>query len=195
MISAWIQIHPGFLLQGPPHKCALFFVDNSGVDIILGVIPFVRELLSRGTEVRNCNDSSNTAMYSIKCESNSSVRLPLGCAGQQLGSGFKRRNKWWTADTDGKNRRYGSSDSVSVWKQTGPTDERNNLFINILWFCMSDFMISHLKSFWKQKKIFSELWSVCCVGLVWGRTGWRWSRVAPVHPAWIWGWLFGIPHF
>uniref|UniRef100_A0A671U4A3 4'-phosphopantetheine phosphatase n=1 Tax=Sparus aurata TaxID=8175 RepID=A0A671U4A3_SPAAU len=38
-------------LRGPPHKCALFFVDNSGVDIILGVIPFVRELLSRGTEV------------------------------------------------------------------------------------------------------------------------------------------------
>lgn len=49
-------IHPGFLLQGPPHKCALFFVDNSGVDIILGVIPFVRELLSRGTEVRNRNN-------------------------------------------------------------------------------------------------------------------------------------------
>lgn len=43
----------GLLLQGPPHKCALFFVDNSGVDIILGVMPFVRELLSRGTEVRN----------------------------------------------------------------------------------------------------------------------------------------------
>uniref|UniRef100_A0A8C7Z177 4'-phosphopantetheine phosphatase n=1 Tax=Oryzias sinensis TaxID=183150 RepID=A0A8C7Z177_9TELE len=38
-------------LKGPPHKCALFFVDNSGVDIILGVMPFVRELLSRGTEV------------------------------------------------------------------------------------------------------------------------------------------------
>uniref|UniRef100_A0A7N6FD71 4'-phosphopantetheine phosphatase n=1 Tax=Anabas testudineus TaxID=64144 RepID=A0A7N6FD71_ANATE len=38
-------------LSGPPHKCALFFVDNSGVDIILGVMPFVRELLSRGTEV------------------------------------------------------------------------------------------------------------------------------------------------
>uniref|UniRef100_A0A8C6SJY0 4'-phosphopantetheine phosphatase n=2 Tax=Neogobius melanostomus TaxID=47308 RepID=A0A8C6SJY0_9GOBI len=38
-------------LKGPPHRCALFFVDNSGVDIILGVIPFVRELLSRGTEV------------------------------------------------------------------------------------------------------------------------------------------------
>lgn len=41
----------GFLLQGPPHKCALFFVDNSGIDIILGVFPFIRELLIRGTEV------------------------------------------------------------------------------------------------------------------------------------------------
>uniref|UniRef100_A0A8B9HQX8 4'-phosphopantetheine phosphatase n=1 Tax=Astyanax mexicanus TaxID=7994 RepID=A0A8B9HQX8_ASTMX len=38
-------------LKGPPHKCALFFVDNSGMDIILGVFPFVRELLLRGTEV------------------------------------------------------------------------------------------------------------------------------------------------
>lgn len=53
LIHARVQIRPGFLLQGPPHKCALFFVDNSGVDIILGVMPFVRELLSRGTEVRN----------------------------------------------------------------------------------------------------------------------------------------------
>uniref|UniRef100_I3MKZ7 4'-phosphopantetheine phosphatase n=1 Tax=Ictidomys tridecemlineatus TaxID=43179 RepID=I3MKZ7_ICTTR len=37
--------------QGPPHKCALIFADNSGIDIILGVFPFVRELLFRGTEV------------------------------------------------------------------------------------------------------------------------------------------------
>uniref|UniRef100_A0A8I5TMU4 4'-phosphopantetheine phosphatase n=1 Tax=Pongo abelii TaxID=9601 RepID=A0A8I5TMU4_PONAB len=36
---------------GPPHKCALIFADNSGIDIILGVFPFVRELLLRGTEV------------------------------------------------------------------------------------------------------------------------------------------------
>lgn len=42
---------PGFVLQGPPHKCALIFADNSGIDIILGVFPFVRELLCRGTEV------------------------------------------------------------------------------------------------------------------------------------------------
>ncbi|XP_073459107.1 4'-phosphopantetheine phosphatase [Aquarana catesbeiana] len=38
-------------LKGPPHNCALIFVDNSGIDIILGVFPFVRELISRGTEV------------------------------------------------------------------------------------------------------------------------------------------------
>eukprot|EP00069_Balaena_mysticetus_P012089 bmy_21559T0 len=44
--SKWLQ-----RLKGPPHKCALIFADNSGVDVILGVFPFVRELLSRGTEV------------------------------------------------------------------------------------------------------------------------------------------------
>lgn len=53
--SAWMRLfpteRPGFVLQGPPHKCALIFADNSGVDVILGVFPFVRELLSRGTEV------------------------------------------------------------------------------------------------------------------------------------------------
>ena len=42
---------PCFSLQGPPHKLAVIFVDNSGVDIILGMFPFVRELLSRGTKV------------------------------------------------------------------------------------------------------------------------------------------------
>ena len=30
---------------------AVMFVDNSGVDIVLGVFPFARELLSRGTTV------------------------------------------------------------------------------------------------------------------------------------------------
>ncbi|XP_020346341.1 4'-phosphopantetheine phosphatase isoform X1 [Oncorhynchus kisutch] len=45
-------------LNGPPHKCALFFVDNSGIDIILGVFPFVRELLCRGTEVVLASNSS-----------------------------------------------------------------------------------------------------------------------------------------
>ena len=41
-----------FSLQGSPHKLAVIFVDNSGVDIILGMFPFVRELLSRGTKVQ-----------------------------------------------------------------------------------------------------------------------------------------------
>uniref|UniRef100_A0A8C7S1F8 4'-phosphopantetheine phosphatase n=1 Tax=Oncorhynchus mykiss TaxID=8022 RepID=A0A8C7S1F8_ONCMY len=45
-------------LKGPPHKCALFFVDNSGIDIILGVFPFVRELICRGTEVVLASNSS-----------------------------------------------------------------------------------------------------------------------------------------
>ncbi|XP_041945360.1 4'-phosphopantetheine phosphatase isoform X2 [Alosa sapidissima] len=44
--NQWIE-----RLKGEPHKCALFFVDNSGIDIILGVFPFVRELLLRGTQV------------------------------------------------------------------------------------------------------------------------------------------------
>lgn len=41
-------------MQGVPHKCAVIFVDNSGVDIILGVIPFARQLLARGTKVILC---------------------------------------------------------------------------------------------------------------------------------------------
>ncbi|TRY82628.1 hypothetical protein DNTS_032573 [Danionella cerebrum] len=44
--NQWIE-----RMKGPPHKCALFFVDNSGIDIILGVFPFIRELMIRGTEV------------------------------------------------------------------------------------------------------------------------------------------------
>ncbi|KAJ1418262.1 hypothetical protein SESBI_16008 [Sesbania bispinosa] len=35
----------------PPHKKALLFVDNSGADIVLGMLPLARELLRRGTEV------------------------------------------------------------------------------------------------------------------------------------------------
>lgn len=30
---------------------AVIFVDNSGADIILGILPFARELLRRGTKV------------------------------------------------------------------------------------------------------------------------------------------------
>ncbi|XP_052175011.1 pantothenate kinase 2-like [Diospyros lotus] len=34
-----------------PHKRALLFVDNSGADVVLGMLPLARELLIRGTEV------------------------------------------------------------------------------------------------------------------------------------------------
>ena len=33
------------LKQRPPHQCAAIFIDNSGVDVILGIIPFATELL------------------------------------------------------------------------------------------------------------------------------------------------------
>ncbi|PKA49311.1 Pantothenate kinase 2 [Apostasia shenzhenica] len=35
----------------PPYKRALLFVDNSGADIVLGMLPLARELLRRGIEV------------------------------------------------------------------------------------------------------------------------------------------------
>ncbi|KAG0491449.1 hypothetical protein HPP92_004847 [Vanilla planifolia] len=37
--------------EHPPYKRALMFVDNSGADIILGMLPLARELLRLGTEV------------------------------------------------------------------------------------------------------------------------------------------------
>ncbi len=36
---------------GPPHRKAILFVDNAGADIALGMIPFARFLLQRGTRV------------------------------------------------------------------------------------------------------------------------------------------------
>lgn len=45
-------------LEGPSHKCAAVFVDNSGVDIILGILPFVRQLLKRRTHVLLCANST-----------------------------------------------------------------------------------------------------------------------------------------
>lgn len=38
-------------LQGTPYKKAILFVDNSGSDFILGILPFTRFLLSKGTHV------------------------------------------------------------------------------------------------------------------------------------------------
>lgn len=52
--------------QGAPHKCALIFVDNSGVDIVLGILPFARQLLQRGTKVILCANRS-PALNDITC--------------------------------------------------------------------------------------------------------------------------------
>lgn len=45
-LNEWIE-----RLKGKPHKCAAIFVDNSGMDVVLGVIPFALELLKRKTKV------------------------------------------------------------------------------------------------------------------------------------------------
>ncbi|XP_065055956.1 4'-phosphopantetheine phosphatase-like [Rhopilema esculentum] len=45
-LDAWLQ-----RCEGPPYKLAVIFVDNSGGDIVLGVFPFARELLQKGTKV------------------------------------------------------------------------------------------------------------------------------------------------
>lgn len=48
-LDAWLQ-----RLESEPHKCAAIFADNCGVDVVLGILPFARELLKRGTKVILC---------------------------------------------------------------------------------------------------------------------------------------------
>lgn len=45
-LDAWLERQ-----QKSPYKCAIIFLDNSGSDVVLGIIPFARELLGRGTRV------------------------------------------------------------------------------------------------------------------------------------------------
>lgn len=42
----------------PPYRAACLFVDNAGFDIILGMLPFARELLKRGTRVILASNSA-----------------------------------------------------------------------------------------------------------------------------------------
>ncbi|XP_058831770.1 4'-phosphopantetheine phosphatase [Topomyia yanbarensis] len=51
-------------MQGSPHRCATIFTDNSGIDIVLGIIPLVRELLLRQTKVLLCANT-NPALNDI----------------------------------------------------------------------------------------------------------------------------------
>jgi type II pantothenate kinase len=54
-----------------PHKRALLFVDNSGADVVLGMLPLARELLRRGTEVMACTKfSCQTVICSSQSLSN-----------------------------------------------------------------------------------------------------------------------------
>jgi len=39
------------LLEGPPHKAACVFIDNAGPDITLGMLPLIRSLVMRSTQV------------------------------------------------------------------------------------------------------------------------------------------------
>ncbi|XP_022246842.1 pantothenate kinase 4-like isoform X1 [Limulus polyphemus] len=51
-LDQWIE-----RLRNHSHKCAAIFVDNSGMDVVLGVMPFARELIRRGTKVILCANS------------------------------------------------------------------------------------------------------------------------------------------
>jgi uncharacterized protein with ATP-grasp and redox domains len=42
----------------PPYRAACLFVDNAGFDIVLGILPFARELLKRGTKVMLASNSA-----------------------------------------------------------------------------------------------------------------------------------------
>lgn len=48
-----------------PHRCVVIFCDNSGADIILGVIPFALDFLNRGSKVILAANSSE--FISIHC--------------------------------------------------------------------------------------------------------------------------------
>ncbi|KPI93421.1 PREDICTED: pantothenate kinase 4 [Papilio xuthus] len=59
-------------LEKTVHHCAAVFVDNSGVDIVLGILPFIRALLLRGTSIILCanewpalNDITNVELEEV----------------------------------------------------------------------------------------------------------------------------------
>ncbi|XP_058465678.1 4'-phosphopantetheine phosphatase isoform X2 [Malaya genurostris] len=54
-------------MQGTAHRCATIFTDNSGIDIVLGILPLVRELLLRQTKVLLCANN-NPALNDITYE-------------------------------------------------------------------------------------------------------------------------------
>ncbi len=47
-----LHTHPHAGKVVSPYQRAIMFVDNAGADVVLGMIPFARELLRMGAEVR-----------------------------------------------------------------------------------------------------------------------------------------------
>jgi type II pantothenate kinase len=71
-----------------PHKRALLFVDNSGADVILGMLPLARELLRHGTEVSlPFRDASERRLFNNLCTTHHFVYA--GCFGCKLPSSTK----------------------------------------------------------------------------------------------------------
>lgn len=60
-LDEWIE-----RMQSKPYKKVAIFVDNSGADIVLGVIPFARELLKQNTKVRKPYETTVLIMVSHK---------------------------------------------------------------------------------------------------------------------------------
>ena len=61
-LDRWIE-----RLSNGPHKLVVIFVDNSGADVILGIFPFVRDLIQRGSKVviaANSYPAINDVIYS-----------------------------------------------------------------------------------------------------------------------------------
>jgi hypothetical protein len=48
--------------QSHTYSKALLFVDNAGADVLLGMVPFARELLKRGTKVSHWQGRSLRSM-------------------------------------------------------------------------------------------------------------------------------------
>lgn len=74
------------LSQAKPYRCAMIFVDNAGCDIVLGVLPFARDLIARGTRVilaansaASLNDVTDNELVSL-IESIAAWDATLGAA-------------------------------------------------------------------------------------------------------------------
>lgn len=57
-------------LQDKPHKCGVIFVDNAGIDFVLGILPTVREFLRQQTDIYLCANSlpslNDVTIYDLK---------------------------------------------------------------------------------------------------------------------------------